>query len=45
MYSLGCKLQRVGWVIHRWLLIDTHFVWSEALIMLAKNLLKLIILN
>ena len=26
LYSLGCKLIRIGWVIHFWLLNDTHFI-------------------
>ena len=30
-YSLGCKLIRVGWIKHFWLLKNTHFVFLEAL--------------
>ena len=25
--SLECKLIRVGWAIHFWLLNETHFAW------------------
>ena len=32
MYSLGCKLIRVGWVIHFWMLNDAHFVWLDPLL-------------
>ena len=37
MHSLGCKLVRVGWVMHFWLLKDTQIVWLEALTMLVNN--------
>ena len=37
MYSLGCKLIRVGSVVHFWLFKDAHFVWLEALTTLANN--------
>ena len=40
MYSLGCKLIRVDWVMQCWLFKDIHFVESEVLTMLAKDLLK-----
>ena len=33
----GYKLIRVGWIIHFWLLNETHFVWLEVLTMLFNN--------
>ena len=35
--SLGCKLIRVGWILHFRLLKASHFVWLEALSMLVNN--------
>ena len=31
LYSLECKLKRVGWIIHFWLLKDMHFAWLDSL--------------
>ena len=45
MYSLGCKLIKVGWVPHFSLLKDTHFVWLEAVTMLVKNPINIFLIN
>ena len=29
--SLGCKLIRVGWIVHFWIFNKTHFVWLDPL--------------
>ena len=41
MYSLECKLIRVGWISHLWLLKDTHFLWLERLTMLVNNTINI----
>ena len=43
--SLGCKLIRVGWVVHFWLLKNTNFVWFDALTMIVNNQINIFILN
>ena len=45
MYSLGCKLIKVGWVPHFSLLKDTHFVSLEAVTMLVKNPINIFLIN
>ena len=35
--SLGCKLIRVVWIIHFWLLNKMHFVWLNAFAILVHN--------
>ena len=37
MYSLGCGLIRVSWVIHWWLFKDINFKWSGALTMVDMD--------
>ena len=37
MYSSGCKLIRVGWVVHFWLINDAYFVCLEELTMLVND--------
>ena len=41
LYSLGCKLIRVGWVKRFWLLNETHFVWLDALTMSVNNIINI----
>ena len=36
-YLVKCEIIRVGWVTPFWLLMDTNFVWLEALTMLVNN--------
>ena len=45
MYSLGCKLIRVGRILNFWLLNDTHFVWLDTLTILANNLINIFLKN
>ena len=45
MYSLGCKLIRVGWVADFWLPKDAHFAWLEALTILVNNPINIILRN
>ena len=40
---IGCKLVRVGWVLH-WLFMDTHFVWLEACTILVNNTINLFLI-
>ena len=40
MYSLGCILKKVGWVMHFWRFKDMHFAWLGVLAMLAKDLIE-----
>ena len=37
LYSLECKLKRVGWCIHFWLFNDMN-VWLESSTMLVNNM-------
>ena len=45
MYSLGCKLIKVGWVVHFWLLKDTYFVWLKTLTTLANNMINIFLVD
>ena len=36
---------RVGWVIHFWLLNDTHFVWLDGLTILVNNPINIFLIN
>ena len=45
MYSLGCKLKRVAWILHYWLLNETYFIWLEALTMLLNNTINIFLIN
>ena len=44
LYSLGCKLIRVDWILHFWLLKDTHFVWLVALTMPVNNTINIFLI-
>ena len=45
MCSLECKLIKVDWGLHFWLLKDTYFLCFEALIMLVNNLINIFLRN
>ena len=45
MYSLGCRLVRVGWDIHFWLFNNMCFAWLETLTMLVNNLINIFLIN
>ena len=45
LYSLGCKLLRVGWILHLWLLNGTTFVWLDALATLINNPINIFLLS
>ena len=36
---------RVGWVIHFWVLIDTHFVWLDGLTIPVNNPINIFLIN
>ena len=36
---------KVGWIIHFWLLNDTHFVWLDALTMPVNNPLYIFLID
>ena len=36
---------RVGWVIHFWLLNDTHFVWLNGLTIPVNNPINIFLIN
>ena len=44
-YSLGCKLIRVGLIIHFWLFNEMHFVWLDPLTMLTSNPKNIFLIN
>ena len=45
LYSLGCNLITVGWVVYFWLVKDIHFEWLDALARPGSNLINLFLIN
>ena len=45
LYSLECKLIKVGWIIHFWLLNKTHFVWSDTLTISFNNPIDIFLIH
>ena len=45
VFSWGCKLIRAGWVIHFWLLDDSHFVWLDVISMPINNPINIFLIN